>query len=167
MHLEDALDRLLTAFVSYYTINREEPAAPFAAEAEFRLHDEQYFLIHSARISEADSREIVFFALTDRLDEALYARLDERAWEEGLSRAEVKTNHRNTDVGLCILAGEITPEASKALKKARHYKSYRLGLQGFSQYRTVAYDLSKGTCVRNRLGEELERVVSNIFQSDC
>ena len=61
MEIPQALEQVLDAYKKYYTINRETPVSPFLAEAEFRLHDEQYFLIRSARISEVDSRELVFF----------------------------------------------------------------------------------------------------------
>ena len=38
-----ALEKLLSAHQRYYTINRDTPAAPFSAEAEFQVHDERYF----------------------------------------------------------------------------------------------------------------------------
>jgi len=161
MEIPEALEQVLDAYKKYYTINRETPASPFLAEAEFRLHDEQYFLIRSARISEVDSRELVFFSGVEKLDAQSYEQLEQAAWEEGLSRVRLSEYHRNTDVSLCILAGSVDPEAARRIRKARRYKSYRFGLGGFSQYRTVAYDLSSGTAVRSRLGEEMEKVVCN------
>lgn len=159
----EALERLLRSFEAYYTVNRETPAEPFRAEAEFRMHDEQYFLIKSAKVTEYDSREFLFFAVTDRLTPELYESLDERAWEEGLSRVEVKPNHRNTDISLLILADRVDPEAAALIKKRRRYKSYRFGFRGWSAYKVIAYDLESGTTVQNRMGDGMRQIFSNIF----
>ena len=160
---EEALERLLKTFEAYYTVNRETPAEPFRAEAEFRMHDEQYFLIKSAKVTEYDSREFLFFAVTDRLTAELYETLDERAWEEGLSRVEVKPNHRNTDISLLILADRVDPEAAALIRKRRRYKSYRFGFRGWSAYKVIAYDLESGTTVQNRMGDAMRQIFSNIF----
>ena len=56
-----AIKKLLPAFEQYYTVNKEsEP--PFCAQAEFRSHNEQYFLVRSAHIADIDSNEFVYFA---------------------------------------------------------------------------------------------------------
>ena len=164
MTQREALDMLLKAYSGYYNINTETPAEPFAAEAEFRLHDEQYFLIRSAKISEADSREHVFFALADTLDMDSFRQLDAAAWETGLSRVELSRYHRNTDVILYILADHIPEDVRHAVRKTRHYKSYRFGLQGWSSCRLLAYDLSERTAVHNAQGDNLRKVVENSFR---
>ena len=45
MTLEEALKRVLRSFQTYYNIDLENPAEPFAAEARFLSHDTQYFLM--------------------------------------------------------------------------------------------------------------------------
>lgn len=161
MTQSEALDRLLKAYSGYYNINRETPAAPFAAEAEFRLHDEQFFLIRSAKISEADTREFVFFALADVLDMETFRMLDSTAWETGLSRVELTGNHRNSDVILFILARHIPEEVKRLVRKTRHYKSYHFGLKGWSSGRVLACDLTDLTAVHNARGDILRKVVEN------
>ncbi|MCD8087576.1 MAG: hypothetical protein LUE22_03175 [Oscillospiraceae bacterium] len=159
----EALEILLKSYRSYYDITtHEEPDALFAAEAVFRSHDEQYFLIKKAVVSEAESNEIVFIAVEDALDEALLHRLDEAAWSAGLERVKPHQSHRNTDVTLIVLADTITAEAKAAVKKLRHYKSYRFGLQGWSNYRLVALETSSGTLSYNRLGGSLKNLFRNI-----
>ena len=44
MDRREALEKVLKAYEGYYNVKREQPEPPFAAEAEFRLHDENYFL---------------------------------------------------------------------------------------------------------------------------
>ncbi|MCD8117227.1 MAG: hypothetical protein LUE21_08990 [Oscillospiraceae bacterium] len=160
----EALDILLKSYRSYYDITlHEEPDTLFAAEAVFHSHDEQFFLIKKAVVSEAESNEQVFIAVEDALDESLLRQLDEAAWNTGLERVKPHQSHRNTDVTLIILADTITAEAKAAVKKLRHYKSYHFGLQGWSNYRLVALETSTGTLSYNRLGGNLKKLFRNII----
>ncbi len=159
--MQQTLERILRSYSSYYNVNTEDPAEPFLAEAVFDMHGEEYFLIKSAKVSEADSREFVFFAGSGLLDEAELERLDERAWQEGMSRVEVKANHRNSDVVLVILAERFAEDIGKTIKRKRHYKSYRFGLLGWSSYRLIAYELSTGKICYNRMGSDLKKLFAN------
>ncbi|MCI8275299.1 MAG: hypothetical protein HFI66_06760 [Lachnospiraceae bacterium] len=163
MEMTEALGKLLRSFERYYDVRREQVTEPFAAEAEFSLHDEQYFLVKSARLAEADSKEYVYFATADRLDGIGFAALDRAAWEKGLARVKPHANHRNTDIVLVILADHIEESVFSAIPKTRHYKSYRLGFQGWSHYRLIAVELSSGRTAANRQGQSLRKLVSNIF----
>ena len=159
----ETLERLLQSYSHYYNIKRESSVPEFCAEAEFKLFDEQYFLVRSARLSESNSRELLFFAKVDVLDAKKAAELAVTAWEEGMRRVEPGPNHRCTDISLVIIAGETTPEVAAAVKKIKKTQSYKFGFQGYSHLRLAVYDLSKSTVMRNRMGDTLEKVISNIF----
>lgn len=161
---QEALEQLCRAYSGYYTIDRETPSEPFAAEAEFRMHDEQYFLIKAAKYTEYDSNEFVYVALQDHLDPQSFAALDAQAWELGIKKVEPKQNHRNSDITLIILADAMDPETVPLVRKAKHYQSYGfLGLRGWSHYRVIVYDLSNGTLTHNRMGENLRETLSKIY----
>lgn len=161
-----ALEQLLRSFEAYYNVRREGVSSPFAAEAEFHSHDEQYFLMRSARIGEADSREFVYFAVAEQLDERKLLELDEAAWSSGLARVVPHAEHRNSDITLFVIADHITDDALKRVPKLRHYKSYRFSLQGWSHYRLVAIELSAGRIACNRQGQGLVKLVRNICCSE-
>ena len=158
----EALDLILRSYVRYYDVIREGAEAPFAAEARFHSHGETYVLVKSARISEADSHEYVYFAAEDALDGERAAALEQAAWEKGLAHVKPHNAHRNSDVTLVILAGSMTPEAKLAVKKSRHSKSYKHSLQGWSNYRAIALETSSGELVYNRLGKDLKKLFRNI-----
>lgn len=162
MNAAEALEVLLKSYRRYYNINTESPAEPFAAEAAFHSHNEQYFLVKRATLSEADSHEYVFFAAAEQLDLEQAKLLDERAWEEGMSRVRPHKNHRNTDVVLIILAERISEEARAFIRKSRHYQSYHHTLQGWSHYSMVAMELSTGEFLANRRGKDLKKFFRNI-----
>lgn len=163
MSLQEALEKLLLSFRRYYNIKTEEVEAPFTAEAVFQSHNEQYFLLKSARISEANSNEFVYFYTADSLNEEELKKLDECAWERGIGHVQPNYYHRSTDVALIIIAEKIDEEAWKLVRKLKHSKSYKCGLNGYSNYRLIALELSTGRVTHNRQGQNLKKLVSNII----
>ena len=158
----EALNTLIKSYRRYYNVQTEDVEAPFAAEAIFHTHDEQYFLVKSAKLSEAESHEYVFFHTSESLSLQDIQELDRCAWERGLSRVKPGTNHRNTDVTLILLANRIAPEAMDYLKRSKHYQSYRFGFHGWSSYRAVALETSSNTLSYNRRGKDLRKLFRNI-----
>ncbi len=155
---EALLEKVLRSFETYYNIDRETPTEPFDAEASFVMHDEQYFLVRSARISRSDSSEHVFFRLLDRLDPDSFRKLDQKAWETTLSRVDLSGSHKSTDACLVIIADTVDPEAAREILRSDHFKSYRLGLKGWSTCRMIAYECRTGTSFCSRRGGELTKL---------
>ena len=166
MTAADALELVLPLFQVYYDITRENVTEPFQVEAAFHSHEEQYFLLKSAKYTECDAHEYVFFATPERLDLDTAKQLDETAWETGMSRVEPHRDHRNTDVSLLILADVIEPTARSYLRRLHRSKSYGHMLQGWSNYRVVAIELSSGRLTSNRLGRDLKKLFRNIQKSN-
>ena len=148
MTLEEALKRVLRSFQTYYNIDLENPAEPFAAEARFLSHDTQYFLMKAARIAES------------------FEQLDAAAWSTGMARVEPAAGHRSTDVILVILTNHLDEDAMQRIRSRKHYQSYRFGLRGWSNYRLIAMEIPTGREAHNRLGRDLPRLLSNVRQSD-
>lgn len=162
MTAQEALERLLPSFQTYYNVKTEDITEPFTAEAEFFTHDEAYFLMKSAKLSQSESKEFVFFKAIEHLDANTLKSLDDAAWSTGMSRVEITPIHHSTDVALIIMAETITPEAQKLIKKLSHYKSYCLTLKGWSRYRLIALETSTGKVTYNHLGSELKKLIRNI-----
>lgn len=162
MTAANALELVLPLFQVYYDIERDDVTVPFQAEAAFHSHDEQYFLIKSAKYTEVEAHEYVFFAVRDRLtlDEAQH--LADTAWSEGLSRVQPSSIHRSSDMVLVLLADKVDPDAANYIKKLHRSKSYKLLLHGYSNYRAIAIETSSGTMTCNRLGQHLRKLFSNI-----
>lgn len=162
MRPEEALEKLLPSFQRYYNIKREGVTEPFSVEAEFFTHDEAYFLMKTAKLSESDSREFIFFKALEHLDAETLKSLDETAWNTGMDRVEITPIHHSTDVSLILFAETIDKEAAKLLKKLQHYKSYWFTLRGWSRYRLIAFETSTGKVIHNHLGAELKKLFRNI-----
>lgn len=164
MNNTEAMEKLLHSYDAYYNVNRESAEPPFTAEAVFHSHDEQYFLIKSARISETESNEFVYFSETDSLDEKQLRMLADTAWNRGISMVKPHKDHQSSDISLLILADRIEEDAARALPKISHYKSYRFGLQGWSHFRLIAMEVSTGRLIYNRQGQSLKKLLSNIYK---
>lgn len=165
MNITEALDKILCSFKKYYNIKTGDQAeAPFAAEAEFISHNEQYFLIKRAKVADIDSNEYVYFYAADEVNHDTLQELDETAWNRGMARVTPGYSHRNSDVTLIIIADRLSPEVKAAVPQLKHYKSYMFMLHGWSHYRLIALELSTGDLVYNRQGQSLKKLVSNILK---
>ena len=162
MTATEALEILLRSYRRYYNVKTEDATPPFTAEAAFHTHDEQYFLLKSARLSEADAHEYVFFATGQSMELENVKELDEKAWEEGLSRVTPHSNHRSSDIVLIILAEQISGDAKDYIKALKRYKSYRFTLQGWSNYSVIAMETSTGELSCNKRGRDLKKLFRNI-----
>ncbi len=158
------LQNLLCSFKNYYNIKTDSVADPFIAEAEFHSHEEQYFLVRPAKLSDIDSAEYIFFAEESLLSLQRLAELDSLAWESGLSRVKPYYGHRNTDVSLIVVTDGFCAdekEFARTVRKTKHYKSYKWSLYGWSNYRLAVYDVKSGKVYTNSFGTSLKKVFAN------
>ena len=160
---DQALSALLPLFADYYNVNTEDVREPFVAEAIFKSHNEQYYLIKAAKVADINVSEYVYFAKCEKLGESELLSLDETAWERGIANARPGYDHRSTDVTLIILAGTIDEGIKKKIRKMRHYKSWKFGFNGWSNYRLVAIGCSEGAAYFNHQGRSLKKLVGNIL----
>jgi len=166
MNTQETLDRFLDAYKAYYNITTEDVLEPFAATAVFSIHNEQYMLVKMAKYAEINSNEYVYFYTGQSIDLNRLNEIDNKAWEDGMSKVVPDSTHRNSDVTLIILCEDIADDVKKAMKKMRHYKSYALGLKGWSNFRLVVVECSSGELILNSQGHQLKKLVSNIIKHD-
>ncbi|MCR5591632.1 MAG: hypothetical protein K6F73_08865 [Lachnospiraceae bacterium] len=163
MSKSETLSALLPLFTRYYNVDTENAEPPFVAEAVFSSHNEQYYLIKAAKVADINMYEYVYFAECDTLGADDLRYLDETAWERGLAKVTPETGHRSSDVTLIIVADTIEDDTKKKIRKMRHYKSYKWGMHGWSNYRLVAIECSSGKAFYNHQGQSLKKLVSNIL----
>lgn len=158
----ETLELLLKSYRRYYTITTDGVEPPFSAEAVFHSHDEQFFLVRSAKLAEAESHEYVFFALGKDVGLEEMQRLETCAWERGTARAMPHSYHRNTDVAFILLCERIDAQAQEYIKHVKRYKSYKHTFHGWSHFKAVALETSTGKLFCNARGRDLRRLFRNI-----
>lgn len=159
MERSQAIEKILPAFERYYTIKKDEVTPPFCAEAEFRSHNEQYFLVRSAHIADIDSNEFVYFADCDELTEELLSDLVNTAWTSGLARVHPHSGHRNSDISLIIFTDKISDASKIKIKKTKLYKSYKFSFHGWSNFKLTVYSLDEMTAYSNRHGKDFAKLI--------
>lgn len=162
MERNEVFEKVIKAFQGYYNVKTEDVKEPFMAEAEFHSHDVNYFLSKSAKLFECDSNEYVYFASLDQLDLSHLQKMDEIAWNDGLSKVNLEGSHKATDVTMIVIADHIASDCISAIKKMKHYKSYMFTLKGWSNYRLIALEVSTGKVTHNRQGESLKKLLCDI-----
>ena len=160
-----AIKKLLPAFSQYYTIKETDITPPFCAEAEFRSHNEQYFLVRSAHIADIDSNEFVYFADPDSLNTEKLQEFTKSAWENGLSKVRPYNGHRNSDVSLLIFSKTISPETINVIKKTKLYKSYKFSLHGWSHFKLAVCNTSNLEIYTNRHGKDFIKLIKKNIKS--
>lgn len=156
----EAFEKILKSFARYYDVSTENVCRPFSAFAEFHSHQEQYFLVKAAKLSELNSNEYAYFYKSE--DEGIsFPRLQELtdiAWKDGLSRVRVDSTHHCSDITLVVI-GSFQEEALKRVKKIRRFKSYCFGFKGFSRLRLCVFDVKLNKTVCNSFGSGLEKLI--------
>lgn len=160
MSAQAALEKILPAYESYYTVIRNDVEKPFAAQAEFRSHSEKFVLVKSAKIADIDSNEFVYFSTLEKADIFILRKLASLAWESGLKKVQPYNGHRNSDVTLIVVAESFSEEVYKLARKIKFSKNYMLGLYGWSNFKFAAVDLSAGKAVSNFQGRDIKKIFS-------
>lgn len=166
MTVSEALEKVLSSYERYYSINRE-PHAPFSAYAEFRSHNEKFVLVKSAKIADIDSNEFVYFAAPESLDSGSLVEFANAAWSDGIAKVVPYNGHRNSDVTLVIITNSFkensTGEIKKLVKKTKFYKSYKWSLWGWSNFRLAVFELNSGCVATNWQGRDLKNIFIKNF----
>ena len=161
MSPQEALEQLLRSYTRYYDLS-ETPPAPFHAAAEFHSHGESYLLIKSAKLWEMDSNEFVYFSAEDALTAESVSDRIETAWDHAMPQIHPGENHRNSDVTVIFLTESLPDDARRLVRHTNRSKGYRHGIQGWSNLRLGAIELSTGRVIVNRHGRDLKKLLSNI-----
>ena len=159
MEPSDAIKQILPAFEQYYTVKKEDITPPFCSEAEFRSHNEQYFLVRSAHIADIDSNEFVYFADPEELSPEKLDELVNAAWNAGLAKVRPYNGHRNSDVSLLIFTKSINPETINTIKKTKLYKSYKFSFYGWSHFKLAVCNTSDMEVYTNRQGRDFIKLI--------
>ncbi len=166
MTSSEFLDKLLPSYKVYYDLISENILPPFKAEAKFVSHLEQYFLVHSAKLSDIDSSEHLYFAAEDNLSLEKLSDMAKLAWEDGLKDVVPYYGHRNSDVTVIVVCDSADEDVAANVKKIRYSKTYKFMIYGWSNFKLVVVDLKSGKVFSNGQGAETKDFIRK-FMKKC
>ena len=158
-----SLNKILNSYKSYYDVKTDDIEEPFIAEAVFHSHDEQFFLIRRAQLSETENHEYVFFVEVDNLKIKELEKLIDIAWKRGLSRVKPSSHHRNSDIVLVVLAQKVDDNCLQFIKKLKLTKNYKFSLHGWSSFQLIVKDFSNGKLYLNKSARNNKKLYEQIF----
>lgn len=158
------LEVLKDSYSAYYTIvENVETELPLVFRADYRSRDEQYFLTKSAKIWGNEKNECAYIFSAPTMDKELVQRCLDYAWEDLLPRVKPHKEHQCTNAKVIFVVDSLDEETIKAVKKDNRTKSYKLGLQGYSNLMAGAVSLNDRKTYTNRSGSELTAYFKKLF----
>ena len=160
MTREEALDKLCHSYSGYFDVVRhEEPKGYFVAEAGLHIHSEKYVLVKAAKLWEADNNEYVYIFSVPVLTKEIFeqcreqARFRRHAADRAGSESYVLLYHSG------LLCDTCEPDALRALRRTRIYKSFKLAFHGWMDYHTGVVELSTGKTAANGSGRSTAQLL--------
>ena len=131
MTREEALDKLCHSYSGYFDVVRhEEPKGYLVAEAGLHIHSEKYVLVKAAKLWEADNNEYFYIFSAPVLTKEIFEQCD-----------------------------TCEPDALRALRRTRIYKSFKLAFHGWMDYHTGVVELSTGKTAANGSGRSTAQLL--------
>ncbi|MCD8089024.1 MAG: hypothetical protein LUD81_00065 [Clostridiales bacterium] len=163
MTRDETVKRLIESYEGYFDIHYI-PGAPLglAARCDFHIHNSKYVLVKKARLWEADCHEYVYIFSLENLTEEVFRRCKAYVLEEGEKLIKPKPGHMYTYLTAVFICDDFTKEAVKLLKKSKHYKSYRLSLWGWSEFRTFAVRAADKVTFCNKAAKDSAKLVKKL-----
>lgn len=163
----ETLEKLLPSYNDYYDVTMENVLSPYKAEAKFISHMEQYFLVKSAKLSDIDSTEHIYFAAEKELNFEQLSEMCQKAWEDGLKSVTPYYGHRNSDVTVIVFCDNIGDDLLKRVRKISYSKTYKFMLHGWSNFKLVVADVTSGKVVSNHYGAENKTYIAKFVKKIC
>lgn len=170
MNKQQIIEHLLLSFKKYYNIYKTQDELQqvelkdYYALAEFHSINQQYFLVKSLHISDADEHEYVYFALFDELNQEQLNSISEKTWNAGLQKINVYNGHKKSDIKLIIIADRFSENLKKTAKKIKYRKNFKHGLYGWSDFHLLAFDVENQSFACNRYGKDLTKLLKFTIQ---
>lgn len=163
---EEMLNTLLQSYSAYFDTERceeEDWDVPLVARCNFYVHSEKYVLLKKAKLWSADCNEYVYLFSLPELTEERYRECEKFVYEKGMARIHPEPGHMYTYLTAVFLCDSCTPEARKALKRCRLYKSFRFSLYGWMDFHTVLLQAGSDLVDTNRSGRSNAKLMKKIF----
>ncbi len=161
---ESAIAKLLESYRAYFNVTEyEEDKRPLVAHCEFYQSSEKYVLSRKAQLWSAECEEFVYLFETERLTKEIFETCKDYAYEDGMGRAHIGPGHMYTYITPVFICDTCDPDARKALKKCRLYKSFRFSLHGWMDFHTAVLEVSDNKMTTNSSGKCVREILKNVL----
>lgn len=164
---QEAVDKLLRCYESYYDIHKAEELEAsekeLVARCDFYEHAQKYVLSKKAELWSTKCEEFIYLFQVEELTLEIYNRCIDFAYKDGSGRANIGPNHMYTYITPIFVCDTYDESILKALKKCNLYKSFRLSLYGWLDVHVAVLEVKNNNIYTNRNGRRLEKVLKNVL----
>lgn len=161
---EEAARRLMESCEAYYNvIPTESEESPLLCVCEFFQKSEGYVMFRKANIWTIEAEEFIYLYSVSKLTEELFQELKQRAYDDGMKRANIGAGHMCTYVTAVFLCDTCTEGAKKALQKCSVHKTFLFSLHGWLDLRLAVYETADGSITTNRAGKATEDFMRKVI----
>ena len=161
------LEIVTDAYSAYYTIlpvEEGQEELPLAFRAEYKVSDEQFFFVKSAKIWKNEKHEYCYVFSAPSFDPSLAKKCIDFSLREMLPKVKPHKEHQYTNCTVILIADSLDDETVKTVRKSRFSKSYGpLSTHGYTELLCAAVDLGARKTFANRVGKNLEEFFSKLF----
>lgn len=188
---EEACDKLLRLYKSYYNIHRfdggesavregstvkgktdeevsgivAEDGYPLVARCDFFEHSQKYVISRKAELWSADREEFLYLFSVHELTMDLFEKCRDYVYDDGMERLSAGPGHMYTYLTAVFLCDTCDAKVVRALKKTRIYKSFHFSLHGWMDHHTALVELSTGQIDANPGGRHTAKFLKKVLYS--
>lgn len=186
---EEACDKLLRLYKSYYNIHRfdggesavregstakgktdeevsrivAEGGYPLIARCDFFEHSQKYVISQKAELWSADREEFLYLFSVPELTMDLFERCRDYVYDDGMERLSAGPGHMYTYLTAVFLCDTCDADVVRAIKKTRIYKSFHFSLHGWMDYHNAVAVFDKSVVDSNFSGKSSAKFMKKIF----
>ena len=165
MTADAVLEKLLASLGACYNINHCNDAEFLKARCDYFEHAENFVVSRKVNLWSADSEEFIYLFKDGCFTKELWESSIKYVLSDWENHAHIGPGHMYTYITPIFLCDKAEPEAVKALKKFRRYKSYRFSFWGWSEFHTAIIECGENKIITNRSGKCVRKSLGRIIHN--
>ncbi|WP_455539673.1 hypothetical protein [Terrisporobacter sp.] len=163
---ETILDKILKSYQVYYDVEKHQNLSlPLVAKCEFHVHNEKYVLSQKAQLWSSDANEYVYIFKIDNLNEEVFLKCKDFAYENGMKLINPKSGHMYSYITTIFICDTCEDSAKKLMKKTKISKNFKFSLHGWMDFHISCIDISKNQIYSNSSGKVTSRFLKELFSN--
>ena len=159
---KDVLEMLLRALSQSFNISKLDNY-PMLARCEYFEETVSHFISRKAKLWSAEQEQFMYVIDSDFLDEDMYRKYFDLAYEDGMKRLNIGPGHMCSVISPVFICTDSSEKAEQLARKCNVSKSFKLSLHGWMEVRPAIINLTKECVISNRGGRDLSKSLEKVI----
>ncbi len=163
---DSILDKILRSYEIYYDVEKcQDQSLPLVAKCEFHVHNEKFVLSQKAQLWSTDANEYVYIFKINNLNEELFLKCKDFAYEDGMKLINPKSGHMYSYITTIFICDTCDENCEKLMKKTKITKNFKFSLHGWMDFHISCINISKNKIYGNSSGKVTSRFLKDLFSN--